>query len=282
MLDPSIKATGTLVADPAVAAKEVPEFVKSVRAVFAATPKTALANNTVQVSPGGATFGTITDALNSITDNSIRKQYVVSIGPGTYNEVVTCKPYVFLQGAGEGQTTISAPAGPEQWDKGTVRGCSNSAVQDVTILSTGQAWGSWPVAVNCDGAQNFDIENCALQATGTDGTNLVAVSVDYSSSGGGSQVHIAYCTVSASGGTQPIGVVSFHNSYVELTDTKIVSQGSGTSWGGSAAGNSTMYLYNCYVEGTQSLTIPDYVSKITARDCTLVGPYDPNVVIVND
>ncbi|HEX2834662.1 MAG TPA: hypothetical protein VHW00_16745 [Thermoanaerobaculia bacterium] len=282
MLDPTIKATGPLVAQPELAAQQVPAFVAEVRAFLAAAAPVTLAANSVQVQPGGKTFSTITDALNSITDAKQSKQYLVSIGPGTYNEVVTCKPWVFLQGEGLDQTTIVANAGPQQWDKGTVRGCSNSAVQNVTIISNGQTWGDWATAVNCDGAQNFDIENCALVANGPSGTNLNTVAVDYSSAGGGSQVNLAYSSVLANGGGQPIGLIAFARSYVEITDTKIIAQNANTSWGAASNGQSALKLYNCFVEGTMSLAIPDYTSAIEARDCQLVGPYAPGVVIIND
>lgn len=282
MFDPSLKAEGPLTAEPQLAAKELPAFVTSVRAAFAAAPKAALAGNSVQVQPGGKTFNTITDALNSITDAKLQKQYVVYIGPGTYNEVVTCKPYVYLQGSGSDQTTVVANAGPQQWDKGTVRGCSNSAVQNMTIISNGQSWGDWATAVNCDGAQNFDIENCAMQANAADGTNLNCVAIDYSSAGGGSQVNVAYCQINANGGTQPIGLISFARGFVEITDSKIIAQNANTSWGAASNGGSTVNLYNCFVQGTMALEIPDYNSAMQARDCQLEGGVSPGVVVIND
>lgn len=287
VFDSNIKAAGPLAAQPEIASKEVPSFVAQVREAFAAAPGSAktLEANTVRVIPGNQTFSTITDALNAITDAKLSKQYVLQVGPGIYNEVVHCKPWVFIQGAGLDQTTVSAVAGPQQWDKGTVRGCSNSAVQEMTIVSYGQQWGDWATAVNCDGAQNFDIENCNVQAidqTGNNGSNLVTVSNDYSSAGGGSQVNIAYSAILGDGGAQPIGVVAFSHSYVEITDSKIITRNAGTTWGASASGQSTMTLFNCLVEGTSSLKLPDGTAQITARDCQLIGPYDPGVVIVND
>lgn len=286
MFDRNIKAEGTLVADPERASSELPSFVADVRSRVTATTANvaAAAANSVQVTPGGRTFSTIGDALNSITDASRGKQYVVNVGPGTYNEVVKCKPWVFIVGAGQGQTVVTAPSGPEQWDKGTIRGCSNAAVQNMTIVSLGQSFGQWTTAVNCDAAQNFDIENCQIQALDTTGagTNLVAVSIDYSSMGGGSQVNIAYCSIVADGGVQPMGLLTFSNGYVDVTDSKIMSQNSNTTWGAASNGNSVLTLYDCYVSGSMSLVIPDYVSKITARDCQLVGPYSDGVVIIND
>lgn len=278
-----IKATGTRVADAAVAAKEMPEFTTMVRqTIAAARPAAALAANTVTVSPGGQTFPTIGAALASITDARLQKQYVVQIGPGTYNEVVVCKPYVYLQGAGADQTTITAPAAAQQMDKGTVKGCSNSAVQDVKIVSSGTTWGCWAAAVDCNAAVNFDIENCSLEAndgTAQGGTNLVTVSIDYSAVGGGSQVNIAYSTILANGGGQPIGLLSFAHGFVEITDTKIVAQNANTTWAAASNGGSTLNLYNCLASGTMSLVIPDYSSAITATDCQLVGGTSPGVVI---
>jgi hypothetical protein len=285
-MDLTIKASGTRVPDAAVAAKELPEFAANVRKFIAVAPAEALQQaNTVTVSPGGQTFSTIGEALASITDAKLQKQYVVQIGPGTYTEVVVCKPYVYLQGAGTDQTTIIAPAAQEQYDKGTVKGCSNSAVQNVRIVSTGTTWGGWATAVDCNTAVNFDVENCSLEANnGTapaGGTNLNAVSIDYSAIGGGSQVNIAYCTILADAGGQPLGLISFKNGFVEITDTKIVAQNAGTTWGAASNGNSQLNLYNCLVSGTMSLVIPDYVSKITATDCQLEGPYSPGVVVQN-
>jgi hypothetical protein len=286
-MDLSVKATGTLVANAALAAKEVPAFAAMVREAIAAVPAAALQQaNTVTVSPGGATFSTIQAALDSITDAKLQKQYVVQIGPGTYKEVVTCKPYVYLQGAGIGQTIVTASASAQQYDKGTIKGASNSAVQNMTVISTGTTWGCWAAAIDCNAAVNFDIENCSLEADNgaapAGGSNLVTVSIDYSAMGGGSQVNIAYCTILANGGAQPEGLITFANGFVEITDTKILSENAGTTWGAASNGNSTLNLYNCVVSGTMSLVIPDYVSKITATDCTLDGPYSPGVVVINN
>jgi hypothetical protein len=284
MLDPNIRPSGTVVAKPEVAADELRAFLEDARRVIAAAPSAAaLAANSVQVQPGGGTFSTITDALNSISDASMKKQYLVQVGPGTYTEVVNCKPWVFIQGAGQGVTTITAPAVQDFGSKGVVRGASNAAVQNLTIAVTGQNWGDWAVGVICETQQNFDVENCDVQVLASAaGVNMIGVAIDYTATAGGSQVHIAYSSITASGGTMPTGLLAFSGSYVEIADTKIVSSNANTSWGGASNGGSNLNFYDCHVEGTMSLTIPDHASAITARDCQLVGPYDPAVVIIND
>ncbi len=281
MLDLNIKAEGPLTANAATAAQEVPSFVSLVNAAVAAAPQEALqVANTVTVQPGGATFTTITAALNSITDAKLQKQYVVQIGPGTYNEVVTCKPYVYLTGAGVATTTINAPASSDQWNKGTVKAASNSAIQNVTINSSGNDWGTWVCAVDCVAAVNFDIENCNLEGNGSNGTNLVTLAVDYSAAGGGSQINVAYTMVGAHGGAQPVGMLVYARAFVNVTDSKIVSDGAGTAWGASASLGSTINLYGSTVLGTMSLVLSDSSAHITATNCQLVGPYSPGVVIV--
>jgi hypothetical protein len=280
MLDLNIQAHGPLTANAATAAQEVPSFVSLVNAAVAAAPQEALqVANTVTVQPGGATFTTITAALNSITDAKLQKQYVVQIGPGTYNEVVTCKPYVFLTGAGVSTTTINAPASSDQWNKGTVKAASNSAIQNMTINSSGNDWGTWVCAVDCVAAVNFDIENCNLEGNGSNGTNLVTLAVDYSAAGGGSQINVAYTMVGAHGGTQPIGMLVYARAFVNVTDSKIVADGAGTAWGASASLGSTINLYSTTVAGTMSLVLSDNSAQITATRCTLVGPYSPGVVV---
>jgi hypothetical protein len=280
MLDLSIKAEGPLSAT-AEAAQEVPSFVSLVNAAVAAAPQEGLqVANTVTVQPGGKTFSTIKAAMDSITDAKLQKQYVVQIGPGTYNEVVVCKPYVFISGAGVATTTVTAPASSDQWNKGTVKAASNSAVQNMTILSTGSAWGSWATAVDCVGAVNFDIENCNLEANAEgDGVNLVTLAVDYSAAGGGSQINVAYTMVGAHGGTQPVGMLVYARAYVHVTDSKIVADGAGTAWGASASDGSTIDLYGSTVLGTMSLVLSDSSSHITATDCKLIGPYSDGVVV---
>jgi hypothetical protein len=283
MLDLSIQAGGPLTANAAVAAQEVPSFVSLVNEAVAAAPKEALQlANTVTVQPGGKTFSTIADAMNSITDAKLQKQYVVQIGPGTYNEVVVCKPYVFLTGAGVSTTTITAPASADQWDKGTVRAASNAAVQNMTIVSNGTTWGSWATAVDCTAAVNFDIENCNLEANGPDGTNMVTLAVDYSAQGGGSQVNLAYSMVGAHGapGGNVSAILIYARAYLHVSDSKIVADGADVAWGASASYESTIELFGSTVLGTMSLVLPDGSGHITASDCKLIGPYSPGVVVI--
>jgi pectin methylesterase-like acyl-CoA thioesterase len=263
--------------------------VKSQLAAFVATVKKAVsaptvakaAANSVVVDPGGKTFSSIGAALASITDASEQKQYVVSIGPGTYTEVVTCKSWVFLSGAGRDQTLITALSDPNQYFLGTVTGASNSAVQNCTIRATTTGpYGATVTAVNCLGNVNFDIENCELLAIATNETNVNGITIDQvGSDAAGSQVNIAYTTVTAKDSPAPLAVSTGWYSYVHGTESKFIAQGGQQPWGCAAIDESVILVENCYVEGQQYSLWQDNTGRITANQCTLVGPVGPGVVV---
>lgn len=264
--------------DAAAASQGLARFVaawQATRQRLRVAAPAAPAANSVTVSPGGASFATIGAALASITDASQQKQYLVSVGPGTYAEVVTCRPWVFLQGAGTDQTVVTAPAG-DYAGKGTVHGASNSAVQNMTIQSVGSGWGCWAVAVNVQSASNFSIENCALLAVDqVGGANMVALAVDYGGGASGSQVYVAYTSVLSNcvaNQSQPLALLAFASSFVQATESKLVAQGGNSGWGGASNGGSNLTVDDCYVEGAGfSLNIPDYSSTCVANSCELVG-----------
>lgn len=272
--------------DAVAAAEGLARFVAGLRArreQLRGPAAAAPASNTVTVSPGGASFATIGAALASITDASQGKQYLVSVGPGTYAEVVACKPWVFIQGAGPDQTTVTAPAG-DYADKGTVHGASNSAVQNMTIQSVGSGWGCWAVAVDVQNSANFSIENCALLSIDqVGGANMIALAVDYSAAASGSQVYLAYTSVLANcvaNQSQPLALLAFASSFVQATESKLVAQGGSSGWGGASNGGSNLTVDDGYVEGAGfSLNIPDYSSTCVANSCQLVGPVQNGVVV---
>lgn len=53
----------------------------------------------VSVAKSGAEFDSIQDAIDSITDASVNKKYIIIVYPGTYTENITLKDYVSLSGA---------------------------------------------------------------------------------------------------------------------------------------------------------------------------------------
>jgi hypothetical protein len=276
--------------DVPVLTNNLQAFSESVKAALAATaPAEALAANVVQVSPGGQTFSTINDAIASITDASQEKEYVVYAGPGTYNEQVTLKPWVYLQGAGPGQTIITAPPGSGQASRGTIIGSSNSSIGSLTATCTGGSWGNWDTALFCSNTVKFYAENVELIVNDDNsaGINMAAVAInDTAGSGAPTQVYIAYSTVTSTaqnGQSSSWGLDVNNKAYVEVTESKIVATGTQMGWGASSNGGAYLNIFSSYIQGVQyALNIPDYSSTLVATDCQISGPVAEGVKIVNN
>ena len=161
-----------------------------------------LASNTVRVDPGGATFPTIGAALASITDASQKKEYLLTVGPGFYNEQVILKPFVYIQGAGPALTTISYPpvSSNNIQSRGTVVGASNSGIGSLTANCLGGSWGDWSTALLVSGCSPFYADACSLvcEDQGNAGLNIETIAVNWNSQPDGpSQVYISYSVVLA-------------------------------------------------------------------------------------
>ena len=62
--------------------------------------------NVVWVAKSGGDFTSIQAALNSITDATAVNPYLIRVAPGLYEEIVTLKPYIDIEGSGEATTII--------------------------------------------------------------------------------------------------------------------------------------------------------------------------------
>jgi pectin methylesterase-like acyl-CoA thioesterase len=253
----------------------------------AASTSTATANSVV-VDPGGATFATIGEAIASITDASQQKQYLLTIGPGTYSEKVVLKPWVFLQGAGQGTTIITAPATNDVFSRGTVVAASNSGVGSLTINCLGGAWGDWNTALACAGVTAFYAEDLFLNVDDGNnaGINLQTVGIDINlPNSGNSTVYLAYCGMLANAQNSEsvaMNLLAYDNSYVEVTDSKMVGAGGSQSFGGASDGGASLNIFDSYISGvTFALDIPGNGTLI-ATNCQIEGPVSSGVQIVND
>ena len=242
----------------------------------------------VQVDPGGATFPTIGAALASITDNSQEKQYLLTVGAGTYAETVTLKPWCYLHGSGQAQTFVTAPPTAEQFGRGTIISASNSSVSEMTVSCTGGTWGNWSTALNIGGSTPFYAENVMLISDdeGNAGINSETVAVNWNpSEPGPSQVYLAYATVlsnmQSSESTAVAMIVNAANA--ELTESKVVATGGGQAFALTTSGGAAVTLFNSAVQGaTYALYMSDSSGSVVATNCQIDGPVSPGVQIVND
>jgi hypothetical protein len=245
--------------------------------------------NTVSVDPGGATFPTIGAALASITDASQKKQYLLSVGPGTYNEQVTLKPWCFVQGAGRDQTTVSSPPQSQFWLRGTIVGASNSNIGGMTVASLGGSWGTWNTALLVGGCSPFYADDVALIADdqGNAGINGETVAVNWNSgTSAPSTVYISYSTITCqmeNGQSVAQAAIFGGPANVELIETKVVAQGGSQQFGVTSINAAVVNLRDCYAQGaTWALYLPDGQSTLIATDCQIQGPVSQGVQIINN
>lgn len=93
-------------------------------------------SNILLVAPNGGDFTSIQAALNSITNASAQHPYLIEVAPGVYTGSIVMKPYVDIQGSGEGVTTLTAPGSAVASDS-TVTGASDAEIRSLTIQNTG-------------------------------------------------------------------------------------------------------------------------------------------------
>jgi hypothetical protein len=244
--------------------------------------------NTVQVDPGGATFPTISAALASINDASAQKEYLLYIGPGTYNEQVTLKPYVYLHGAGKGQTIVNAPPNPDAFSRGTIIAASNSSIEAMTVTCNGGTWGNWATALVVSGCSPFTAGNVDLSCDdlGNAGINMETCAVNWNTFNTDPvQFYLNYSTVTAnaqSHDTSGMALMVNGPANVQCFEAKVVATGGSNPIGAASNGGATLGITYGYAEGALfALDIPDYNSTLIATNCQINGPVQNGVKIVH-
>ena len=244
-------------------------------------------DNSVEVQPGGKTFPTINAALASITDNKLQKQYILYVGPGTYNEKVQMKPYVTIQGAGRDETIITQPAASDAFSGGTVMAASNCTLANVTVSSLGGHWGSYSTAVSCSGAANFSIDNATLIVDDQNqaGINQCTLNAALNTFDPPSQIRASYCLIkctaqNSQSGSAAVGIAA--QSTAAIFESKLIATGGRQPFGVITARSSSVTIEDGYVEGSYfALYDSDGASIITANQCQINGPVSGGVVVNN-
>lgn len=245
------------------------------------------AANSVEVQPGGRTFPTINEALASITDNKLQKQYILYVGPGTYNEKVQMKPFVTIQGSGQDVTIITQPAASDAFSGGTVMAASNCTLANLTVSSLGGHWGSYSTAVSCSGAVNFSIDNATLIVDDQNqgGVNQCTLNAALNTFDPPSQIRASYCLIKCTAqngdsGAAAVGIAA--QSTADIFESKIIAAGGRQPFGVITARNSRVNVEDSYVEGSYfALYDSDGASTITANQCQINGPVSNGVVVNN-
>ncbi|HYE53657.1 MAG TPA: hypothetical protein VD996_02400 [Chitinophagaceae bacterium] len=262
---------------------QLSSFVNQSNALFAQAKERAqaLPANTVQVWPGGATFNSIQAAINSITNASPQVQYQVAVGSGTYNENVTMKDYVYIVGAEQDLTTITAP--PQNTYNGVVNSASGCGISDVTINAPGGGWGSSPCGIKICGSGNFHIKGVTINCTdsGNEGNNVRAITNNTGSYAGNVVIGQSVITVSGSSDTTASGMEFFGMGGFTVFCNILAIEATGSStYGVTTAVNATVTLDNSkIIANIWALYNSDGTALITANQCTIQGPVSSGVVV---
>ena len=170
-------------------------------------------------------------------------RYLIKVGPGTYSEQVTMKPFVDIEGSGEKVTTITSASNP------TVLGAGFSELRRLTVAQTGGG-----VGIQNSGPSPT-IKHVTVDATGAGAVGVHAQS-------GAAPVLIA-TTVSSS----DRGVVVFQVT-ATIRDSILAGVGAGLDLGGIPGFPATANVVNTQIVG--GATMP----AATDETYNCLGAYD--------
>jgi hypothetical protein len=181
--------------------------------------------NVIVVAKSGGDFTEIQAALDSITDASDTNHYLVWVAPGVYEEQVTMKEYVDVEGAGENLTTIRWFGGTfapdEGGDSASVHGAAHSGLRRLTVESVPSGSQS-ALAIYSDGLDDtFSLTQVTAVASGGDNSYGI-VAID-------STLVMDNVTVSASGTLRAFGVLTEYSPSLMTNVTVSASGGSETN-----------------------------------------------------
>jgi len=118
----------------------------------------------VVVAKSGGAFTSVQATLDSITDASATKHYLVWVGPGTYNERVQMEPFVDIEGPGELATKITASGGVGFGaGSSVVSGANDADLRHLTAENTGG--GAYAMGI-FNGSASPRLWNVAATASG--------------------------------------------------------------------------------------------------------------------
>lgn len=249
----------------------------------------ALPPNTVQVWPGGAMFTTIQAAIDSITNASPQVQYQVAVGQGTYKENITMKDYVYVIGAEQSLTFITAPPSMN-FASGVVNSASGCGISDVTLNAVGGGWGSCPAGVKIVGSGKFHISGVTINSGGPGdvGNNTRGITNNTGSYTGNIILGSSILNLQGGDSCTAVGVDLFgfygvSNPPTLLVDVCTIQVSSNAqTFGVATSGGATVTLDESkIIASTYALYDSDNNSLITANQCTISGPVSSGVVVNN-
>jgi hypothetical protein len=209
--------------------------------------------NVVVVAKSGGDYTSVQAAIDSITDAAASNPYLVWVAPGVYQEQVTMKPFVHLQGAGQEATVISSTANSVDWPptQATLLLASDTSLRYLTVGNGGV------------GARNV-----ALLATASTTRTLVADMAARAQGGGtynyaiylaGSGVGVTLHQVTALGENGSISNYGLYN-YIGAT---------ATLRGGSYTGRGGIYTWGISNSGSDATLEAESVTALAENGSSM-------------
>ena len=180
--------------------------------------------HTLIVSPDADRFESgrrLLQAVAGISDASATNPYLVKVEPGIYDLTAASlpmRPYVDIEGSGEGVTTITSALGS---GAGTVIGANNSELRYLTVKNTGEP--------------NQQVVGIFTETTSPRLSHVTAIASGGSENYGihtsnGTPV-LSYVTASASGGGQSFGLANYNSAMTVLNSSFSAADGAGFNAG---------------------------------------------------
>jgi pectin methylesterase-like acyl-CoA thioesterase len=271
-----------------VLSAELQSFITQSASLVAKTKAIAvtLAPNTAQVWPGGATFNTIQAAIDSITGASQQEIYQVAVGSGTFNENVVMADYIYVIGAGQEVTIITASA-QQNFAAGVVNSASGGGISELTINAPGSSWGGCPMGIKICGSGNFHVSGITINSgTGSNGDNVRGISNNTGSYTGNIIIGQSIFTLTGDDQSTCVGIDLFGNAFgsnaltVFINLTSVEATGGQQNFGVSTSVGATVTLDDSkIIANTWALYNSDGGSPITANQCIISGPVSSGVVV---
>jgi hypothetical protein len=177
----------------------------------------------VIVAKSGGDFTSIQAALDGISDASVNNRYVIRIGPGTFNEKVTMKPYVDLVGSGIGATSIVSDGSEFLGFAATVTADGPAELRELAVSSAALGVYNYAVGVHADGVV-VTLRRVRIEASGGDTASYGIYNAN------NDLLEVDSCSVSVSG-ADDVNHYGIYNEAagLDLLRSKVWASGSSTA-----------------------------------------------------
>ncbi|HSM58054.1 MAG TPA: hypothetical protein VK879_18000 [Candidatus Sulfomarinibacteraceae bacterium] len=191
--------------------------------------------NVIVVAKSGGDYDSIQDALDSIDDAADDNRYLILVAPGVYDERVTMKPYVEIEGAGRELVTITSP-GASNNNVATVTGADDAELRNLTVGNSGGD--TYAIGIYNNGVAPR-LTGLAIVSEG--GNNTYGI---HNTSGGASWITDARLTATSTRNARAIYHSSTASLTVKDTEATVSGCGNGVCYGIAVIANTTALLEN--------------------------------------